>query len=322
MKQTKNPVWSGSKATARAAAVALVAVMTIGGAFAAKLNVVASIPDLGDMAREIGGERVRVDVLATGREDFHAVPARPSYLPRLNRADLLLNLGLDAEHAWLPALAAEARNAKIREGGPGWVETYPGIRVLDVPARLDRSEGEQHPRGNPHYNVGPDNGKPMARNIAEAFAKADPDGAGYYAARRDAYLARLEKLEDELRARGAPLRGLHIVSHHPDVSYLAAFYGMVVEGSIEPKPGVTPSAGSLQTLTNAARGRGVRLVLHNQAQNPRLPEKVAAEIGATRVEFLNMASAEGEARTWIGLQRENLRRLLAAFEAANKSGKP
>jgi zinc/manganese transport system substrate-binding protein len=285
---------------------------------AAKLNIVASVPDLGDMAREIGGERVRVDVLASGREDFHAVPARPSYLPRLHKADLLLNLGLDAEHAWLPALAAEARNARIREGGPGWIETYRGIRVLDVPTRLDRSEGEQHPRGNPHYNVGPDNGKFMARNIASAFTEIDPAGKSYYAGRLDAYLDKLKALEDNLRERGAPLRGLKIVSHHPDVSYLAAFYGMEVVGSIEPKPGVSPSAGHLQALTSMAREKGVHLVLHNQAQNPRLPARVASEIGAIPVEFLNMAGPDRNTQTWIDLQNENLRRLLLALGAVKK----
>lgn len=301
----------------------LVAGLSLFGAApaAARLDVVASIPDLGDMAREIGGDRVRVDVLAAGREDFHAVPARPGFLPRLHRADILLSLGLDAEHAWLPAVAGEARNPRVRAGGPGWVETHPGIRVLDVPARLDRSEGEQHPRGNPHYNVGPHNGKHMARNIAAAFRDADPAGAGEFDARRDAYLARLARLEDSLRAAGAPLRGVRIVSHHPDVAYLAEFYGMEVVGTIEPKPGVTPSAGHLQALARAARAQDVRLVLHNQAQNPRLPERVAAETGAARVEILNMAGADPNARTWMDLQRENLRRLLAALESARKGGR-
>ena len=298
----------------KAGFLAVVLTLFGGAAALARVNVVASIPDLGDMAREIGGDRVRVDVLATGREDFHAVPARPSFLPRLHRADLLLSLGLDAEHAWLPAVAAEARNPRIREGGPGWVEAHPGIRVLDVPVRLDRSEGEQHPRGNPHYNVGPHAGKVMARNIAEAFTRADPAGAEVFAARRDAYVARLAALEADLRARGAPLKGVRIVSHHPDITYLAEFYGMEVVGSIEPKPGVTPSAGHLQELVAAGQERSVRLVLHNQAQNPRLPERVAAEIGAVRVEFLNMAGAHRDATTWTGLQRENLRRLLAALK--------
>jgi zinc/manganese transport system substrate-binding protein len=284
----------------------------------AKVNVVASIPCLGDMAREIGGNRVRVDVLASGREDFHAVPARPSYLPRLNRADLLLSLGLDAEHAWLPALAAEARNARIREGAAGWVETYSGIRILDIPVRLDRSEGEQHPRGNPHYNVGPDNGKHMARNITEAFVRADPAGEAYYKERLAAYTAKLDALEQRLRERGAALRGLKIVSHHADVPYLAAFYGMEVVGAIEPKPGVSPSAGHLQSLASAAREKGVQLVLHNQAQNARLPARIASEIGAVSVEFLNMAGPDRYTQTWIELQDENLRRLLLALGAVKK----
>jgi zinc/manganese transport system substrate-binding protein len=311
--------FGGGLAVLRALVIPLVlAAFAPSQPFAAKLNIVASVPDLGDMAREIGGNRVRVDVLASGREDFHAVPARPSYLPRLNKADLLLNLGLDAEHAWLPALAAEARNPRIREGAAGWVETYAGIRILNIPTRLDRSEGEQHPRGNPHYNVGPDNGKHMARNIAEAFVRVDPAGEAYYKERLSAYSQKLTSLEQDLKERGAALRGLKIVSHHHDVSYLAAFYGMEVIGSIEPKPGVSPSAGHLQNLTSLARGKGVQLVLHNQAQNPRLPARVASEIGAIPVEFLNMAGPDRNSQTWIELQEENLRRLLLALAQVKK----
>lgn len=283
---------------------------------AAPLRVVASVPCLGDMAREIGGERVRVDVLASGREDFHAVPARPSFLPRLHRADLLLSLGLDAEHAWLPALAAESRNPRIRKGGEGWIETYAGIEVLGVPARLDRAEGEQHPRGNPHYNIGPRTGAYMARNIAEAFSRADPEGSDLYHARLEDYTRRLDSLERDLRERGASLRGVPIVSYHPDVSYFADFYGMEVVGSLEPKPGVPPSAGHLRDLGARARDAGVRLVLRNQAQNPRLPRRFAEDIGAVPAEFLNMAGSRDEAMTWMELQEYNLRVLLAALQTA------
>lgn len=293
---------------------ALLALLIPVGVFA-KLNVVASIPDLGDMAREIGGDRVRVEVLASGQEDFHAVPARPSFLPKLYRADLLLNLGLDAEHAWLPGLAGESRNPGIREGAENWIETWKGIRVLDIPTRLDRSEGEQHPRGNPHYNVGPQNGRFMARNIAEALTRADPAGEGYYAARLTEYLARIQEMEERLRDRGAPLRGLKIVSNHPDVTYLAAFYGMESIGSLEPKPGVAPTASHMRDLSERGRAEKIRLILYNQSQNDKLARKLAGEVGAAPVEFLNMAGSTPRARSWIGLQEENLDRMLAALRS-------
>ena len=144
----------------------------------AKLRVVASIPDLADMARIIGGNNVKVICLITGREDLHAVPVRPSFIPKLNRADLLLNLGLDAEHAWLPAIANESRNPKVMESGSGWIEVNKGIEILDRPEKFDRAEGHQHPLGNPHYNVGPQCGKHMAKNIAAAFIQNDQDWSG------------------------------------------------------------------------------------------------------------------------------------------------
>ena len=172
-----------------------------------KLNVVTSIPDLADMARHIGGDAVKVISLATGKEDLHAVPARPSFLPKLNRADLLLTLGLDAEHAWLPAIAAEARNPKIREDGPGWIECSRGIPILEKPVKLDRSEGEQHPEGNPHYSIGPQCGVTMAANIEKAFSDAMPVKAKYFAQKAQAYRAKLESLIVDLKAKGKYLTG-------------------------------------------------------------------------------------------------------------------
>jgi len=164
------------------------------------LKAVASIPDIGVMAERIGGDRVEVTTLASGREDLHGVPVRPSFIPKLNRAHLVLTLGLDAEHAWLPALAAESRNRAVMEDHEGWIELHHGIQILDVPVKLSRTEGEQHPEGNPHYNVSPASGPVMARNIAEAFANADPRDAEFYLARAEAYANELEALASRLAA--------------------------------------------------------------------------------------------------------------------------
>jgi zinc/manganese transport system substrate-binding protein len=279
-----------------------------------KVRIVASVPDLGDMARRIGGDRVQVEVLASGREDLHGVPARPSFIPKLSRADLLLSLGLGAEHSWLPALAAEARNPRIREDQAGWIEAGRGIAALDVPAVISRAEGEQHPEGNPHLNIGPQNGPLMARNIADALGAFDPSGATEYAQRRDAYVAELEALTVRLREQGAPLRGVRVISYHADLSYLTAFYGMEVVGTLEPKPGLEPSAGHLARLAEVARAAGVRLVVHNQAQPSKLAAKFADRIGAGTAQIGSMVGALDGITTWTALQEHNLRALLAALE--------
>jgi len=277
---------------------------------AAELNVVASIPDLADMARIIGGDSVCVVSLATGREDLHAVPVRPSFIPKINRADLLLNLGLDAEHAWLPAIARDARNRDVMESGKGWVEVGKGIAILEKPEKWDRAEGHQHPLGNPHYNVGPQCGRTMARNIADAFVARDPANEAVYRENLVRYLDELSALEVELLKKGAALKGQSVIAYHPDVAYLCAFYGMEKVGSIEPKPGIQPTAGHMVALADLIRQKGVRLILYNQAQNPRLPESLAQRTGARAVRFANAVGAMPEIKTWVDLQRYNLEMLL------------
>jgi zinc/manganese transport system substrate-binding protein len=286
----------------------------VAGAADVAVKVVASVPDLGDMARRIGGDRVAVEVLASGREDLHGVPARPSFIPKLSRADLLLTLGLDAEHSWLPSLADEARNPRIREDQAGWIETSRGVEVLDVPTVLSRAEGEQHPEGNPHINIGPQNGAVMARNIADALGAFDPEGAAEYGRRLDAYVAEVEALADRLHAEGAPLRDVRVVSYHADLAYLTDFYGMEVVGTLEPKPGIEPTAGHMARLAETARAAGVKMVVYNQAQPAKLAGKFADRIGARPVQIGNMVGALEGVTTWTALQEHNLRALLAAPE--------
>jgi ABC-type Zn uptake system ZnuABC Zn-binding protein ZnuA len=281
-----------------------------GAAHAGRLKVVASIPDIGVMAERIGGGHIDLETLASGREDLHGVPARPSFIPKLNRADLLLTLGLDAEHAWLPALAQESRNRDIMEDHKGWIEVYHGIDVLDIPAVISRAEGEQHPEGNPHYNVSPAAGPVMARNIAHALAGADPANATYYEERAETYILELEASAARLKREGERLAGVRIVSYHPDVSYIAAFYGMEVIGSLEPKAGIEPTAGHLAELADRAKETGVKLVIYHQAQSSRLPEEFARKVGAVAVQFANMVGAKKEIRSFTDLQQHNLRVML------------
>lgn len=294
--------------------VALAAGLLLSGtAGAERLAVVASIPDIGVLAARIGAEQIDLVTLASGREDLHGVPVRPSFIPKLNRADLLLTLGLDAEHAWLPALARESRNGKIFEDHTGWIELCRGIDVLEIPAILGRAEGEQHPEGNPHYNLSPANSPVMARNIADALIAADPPHAQAYEQAARETIGELEVLAARLAGQGAALDGVAIVSYHPDVAYLARFYGLRVVGSLEPKAGIEPTAGHLAALADAARAAGVKLVVYHQAQSSKLPERFAREIGAVPVQIANMVGARKEIRSVPELHEHNLRVLREAL---------
>jgi zinc/manganese transport system substrate-binding protein len=283
-----------------------------------KPEIVTSIPDLADMARQIGGDAVSVVSLATGKEDLHAVPARPAFLTKLNKADLLLTLGLDAEHAWLPALAAEARNPEIRENGPGWIDCSRGVPVVDIPRQLDRSEGEQHPEGNPHYNIGPHCGIIMAAIIAKALTDAMPSESGRFDKNARAYNAQLTELTSRLKEQGKPLAGISVIDYHPDMAYLCAFYGMNIIGSMEPKAGIPPTASHLKELERRARESGVRLVMYNQAQNSRLPVKLAKSLGCSAVCIANAVGAQAQITSWTELQQYNLKQLLAGYSGGKK----
>lgn len=275
-----------------------------------KLNIVASIPDIGDMVKIIGGERVKVTTLANGREDLHAVPVRPSFLPLLNRADLLITMGLDAEHAWLPALAAEARNPDVMEGGQGWIELYQGISILDKPEVLDRSEGEQHAGGNPHFNIGPQAGITMASNILKVLVEKDPEGKNVYGKNFSDYKIKIESLVIELIEKGSSLKGKKVICYHPDVSYLVEFYGMEIVGSIEPKAGVPPTAIHLKKLEEKGLSEKVNLVIYNQSQPGKLPAKIAGKIRGRAVKIGNAVNSLKGTESWISLQRYNCSALL------------
>lgn len=292
----------------------LMVILAVGAAQAGQVKVVASIPDLGVMAERIGGERIDLTVLASGREDLHGVPARPSFIPKLHRADLLLTLGLDAEHSWLPALAAEARNPRIMEDRAGWIEVFEGVELEDVPEVISRAEGDQHPEGNPHINVGPQNGRIMAENIAYALMDFDPEGADFYQANLDSYVAELMALEASLKERGAELAGHTVISYHADISYLASFYGFEVIGTLEPKPGIEPTARHLARLAKEAKSRGVCLIIYNQAQPSKLPEKFAARVDAQAVQIGNMVGAVGGVDSWQALQEYNLKAMLEGLD--------
>lgn len=284
----------------------------------AKIKVVTSIPDLADMVKEIGGEKIEVISLATGKEDLHAVPVKPSFLPILNKADLLITLGLDAEHSWLPSLVNDARNPKILKGNSGWIEVHQGISILDIPQIIDRSEGEQHPLGNPHYNIGPQCGKIMAKNICDALCQLSPENKNFFEQRAKNYIFTIDSITNLLKERGNILKGINVISYHPDISYLCEFYGMKIVGYIEAKAGIPPTTKHLKGLESKGREKNVKIVIYNQSQSPKIPQKLAKNINCKAVEIANAVGAKKEIDSWLKLQEYNLNVLVKAVEGEIK----
>ncbi len=218
----------------------LVMGIAVSGAGAA-LRVAATTPDYGAIAAAIGGERVSVTVLAKPTEDPHFVDAKPSHIVALNRADVLIEGGADLEVGWLPPLLQDSRNPKVQVGGPGRIVASEGIQLLDVPASLDRSRGDVHAAGNPHFLTDPVNGGIVARHVADVFCRLDAPGCAAYKGN----LSRFEQtLADKMKvwtAALAPFRGRPIVTYHATWRYVAERFGLVADTDLEPKPGIPPS---------------------------------------------------------------------------------
>lgn len=304
------------RTTALAAALLLTAVAP---ARAAKLRVVATLPELVDIASRVGGDLVSVDGLARGTEDIHQIVMKPSFVTKLNRADAVVYLGLTVEHVFLPGLLDVARNPKMRPDpdtsnclGSGCIDCSAGVKVLDKPETLSRAQGEIHPQGNPHYNLDPENGRVIARNIAAGLSRVDPAHAADYEKNLKAYLAELEPKLAEWRKLAAPLKGVKAVSYHKDVPYLGAFTGIDFVDTIELKPGVAPTPTHLAELVGKMKEKKVTLIVREQQYDAKTPAWLAEQTGAKVAVIGTMANSLPGSETFIKLSEANLRNLLKA----------
>ncbi len=283
----------------------------------AKLNIVTSITDIADIAKNVGGDSVVVFSLAKGSEDMHRVRVRSSFLPKIKRADFVMSLGLFAESFWLKPLVSSARNSYVKQGNPGWVEVYKGLEILEKPTEEEAATMLHHKKGNPHYNNGPYCGKYMAKNIYKALIMKDPINKEYYTKNYDKYVQRLEGMEKKLLEKAAPLKGVPVISYHADLAYFCKFYGMEITGCLEPKPGLAPTTKHMARLVQQAKKDKTKLILYHQAQNPRLPQRVANKTGAELVCFANMVKAREDIKTYIQLHYYNLDLMLEAVKKYN-----
>ena len=267
-------------------------------ALAQQIRVVTTFPDLADITRQIGKNLVSVESLATGVEDPHGVPMKPSFVPRLNRADLLVLTGLDDEHSWLPALLEVASNPKILLGQPGYIDCSVSIPVLEAPSRLDRAEGDLHPKGNPHYLLDPMYGKIAAQNIAAGLTRNFPQHQTEFDKNLKAYLAELDTWVGRWEKMAAPLRGVKYVEYHPEWVYFANRFGLKRVGSVELKPGIEPTPNHLVQLVQQIKQEKAQVLIYG-AQNPRIPQQLQGETGIKVLRLYTSAGGRAETDTYI-----------------------
>ncbi len=281
-------------------------------AHAEPIRVVTTFTDLADLARNIGGDRVDVHSLATGVEDTHGVPMKPSFVPLLNRADLVVLVGFDCEHAFLPALLEASRNPRIQAGHPGYVDCSKGIAPLDVPKSTDHSEGDVHPYGNPHYMLDPVLARTAVQNICDAFVACSPKDQAYFIRNRDTYLARLDAKIVEWQREAAPLRGVRFVSYHEEWNYFAERFGMVYFGTIELKPGIDPTPRHIEELISSMRVEHVPIVVHDAQFPGKVPNLIAVQTGARIVTLPIMPGGVPDTDTYIRMMDLIVREVVAA----------
>ena len=266
---------------------------------AAKIRVVATLTDLADLTRNVGGEFVEVRSLATGVEDTHGVPMKPSFVPLLNRADLVVLVGFDCEHAFLPALLEASKNPRLQPGKPGYVDCSQGVSPLEVPKSTDHSEGDVHPYGNPHYMLDPVLAKTAVQNICNALVAVAPDHAADFVKNRDAYLARLDSKIAEWQAALARFKGTKFVSYHEHWPYFAERFGLVYYGTIELKPGVDPTPRHIENLITSMKADHVPLVVREPQFPEKVPALIAKETGAKLVKLPIMPGGVADTDTYI-----------------------
>ena len=226
--------------------------------------------------------------IATPLQDPHFVDAKPSYILAAGRAQLFVTAGMDLEVGWEPLVREGSRNANIQIGAPGYVDASAHVQKLGVPSgRVDRSRGDVHPYGNPHYWLDPLNAVPLTADIALALTRIDPANAGLYNDRRRDFLAALERRMATWRSRMAPLQGQAVASYHESWEYFARRFGLEIVGTLEPKPGIPPSPSHLAQLMDRMKARDVKLILKEPYYEDANPELVARETGARVVELPN-----------------------------------
>ena len=246
-----------------------------------KLNVVTTTEDLAAIAREIGGDRITVESIARGYQDPHFVEAKLSFILKLQKADLLIVVGRELEIGWLPPLIQQSRNAKVQVGAQGYLDASQRARILDIPTgQVTRAEGDVHPQGNPHYWLDPENGKAIAKEIADKLSELRPNDRAMFDQRLTAFNGRVDDAEKRWLAAMQPYKGVKVVTYHRSFPNFAERFGLDIVGYVEPRPGIPPSPQHTLDLINDMKRQNVKLVLVEPYFDLKTPNSIGRETGA------------------------------------------
>lgn len=283
----------------------------------AKLKVVATTPDLAAITREVGGNLIEVTGLVRPDQEPHSIEPKPSYSVILNQADLLIEVGLELESGWLPVLLTQSRNPKIQPGQKGHLNASQGIRVLEVPTgRIDRSMGDVHPDGNPHYTLDPRNGLIIVQAIEARLSELDPANAAAYAANRRAFVSRLTPKIAAWEKHLAPIKGKRLITFHKDFTYFMDWSGLVVADVIEPRPGIPPSPAHILSLVERIKSEKIPLIATENFCDPKPGRELSSKTGVSNVRLPAAVGGDGTAPSYEGLFDAIVSRLTESLKEA------
>jgi len=283
-------------------------------AHAAKIRVVTTLTDMADFAREIGGDLIEVHSLATGVEDTHGVPMKPSFVPIMNRADLLLSEGFEMEHAFLPALLEASKNPRIQRDRSGYVDCSQGIVPLDVPKTTEHYAGDVHPYGNPHYMLDPVLAKTAIDNIYKALVTFAPQYQAEFTRNRDAYVAELNDNIAEWEKEGKPLKGVKFIAYHEEWNYFAARFGMNFFGTVELRPGIDPTPRHIEDLIAGMKAEHVPIVVREPQFPEKVPSRIAEQTAATMITLPIMPGGVPQTETYIKMMDYIVHTMISAAQ--------
>jgi zinc/manganese transport system substrate-binding protein len=288
-----------------------------GRAADSKLIVVTTTEDLAAIAREVGGDRVSVESIARGYQDPHFVEAKPSFILKLQKADLLIVVGRELEIGWLPPLIQQSRNAKVQAGAEGYLDASQGVRILEIPAgQVTRAMGDVHPQGNPHYWLDPENGRVIARSIAAKLAQFRPQDRAYFDQRLEAFDTKLTAALGKWQAQMAPYKGTKVVTYHRSFPNFADRFGLDIVGYVEPRPGIPPSPSHTLELIQEMKRMNVKLILVEPYFDVKTPDSIARATGATVLVLPPSVGGAKEATDFFSLFDTDINMVTAAIKAS------
>src|SRR5437016_1563374 len=280
-----------------------------------KFKIITSTTDLAALAQEIGGDKVEVESVARGYQDPHFVEAKPSFLLKLRKADLLIVVGLELEIGWLPPLITQSTNPKIQVGAPGYFDASRFARILEIPTgAVTRAEGDVHPQGNPHYWLDPENGLRIAKGIADKLSQMRPNDSAYFEQRYSAFEQKLKQADQQWQAQMKPYAGRKIVTYHRSWPNFAEHFHLDVVGYVEPRPGIPPSPQHTVELIGQMKRDGVKVIVVEPYFDLKTPNAIARDTGAQVIVLMPSVGGEKEITDYFKLFDYDIAKLKQAFD--------